>query len=54
MWILAALCYQIKIAIKGGEERSLLGFVKIVLSGKLKIAKVLFEGSKWEDFRCKD
>lgn len=54
-WTPAELYYQIKsLWMKGERERSFLGFVQIFILGKLTITKVLFEGSKWEDFLCEN
>lgn len=36
------------------ERLDLLSFVKIFILGKLTVTKVLFEGSKWEDFLCEN
>lgn len=54
-WIPAELYYQIKISVNQKQrEGSLLDFVKIFTLGRLTITKVLFEGSKWEDFLCEN
>lgn len=54
-WIPDELYYQIKISMNQKRERlDLLSFVKIFILQKLTVTKVLFEGSKWEDFLCEN
>lgn len=54
-WIPDELYYQIKISMNQKRERlDLLSFVKMFILRKLTVTKVLFEGSKKEDFLCEN